>query len=321
MSNIPWPPFASFEAIRRRARLLAEIRAFFAERGVLEVETPHLSRAATTEPHIASLSVHTRFPDPEPLFFLCASPEFAMKRLLAAGSGSIYQIGRAFRDGERGSRHNPEFTLLEWYRVGFDHHALMDEVAELLVRLGASTDCERLSYREAFVRTLRIDPLSAVDEDLHRAITVACSELTGSGMTRDDCLDYLLSHVVAPQLGRDLPVFLYDYPSSQAALAKISEDNPRVCERFELFMQGLEIANGFHELQDAAEQRKRFEQENRRRKLRGEPVMPVDEHVLAALEAGLPACAGVALGIDRLLMVLGRHTDIREVLGFPIERA
>jgi lysyl-tRNA synthetase class 2 len=250
-----------------------------------------------------------------------------MKRLLAAGSGSIYQISKVFRDGEAGRRHNPEFTLLEWYRTGFDHLHLMDEVEALVVsvlqgRLSLR-ETQRLSYREAFVRHAGIDP--------HAADTVALGDCTRrhgiampAGMENADrslWLDLLMTHVVEAQLGRECLCFVYDYPADQASLARIRPGAPALAERFELYVQGVELANGFHELADSAEQRRRFEQDNAARQARGLPVLPVDEHLLAALGHGLPDCAGVALGLDRLVMLAADARAIQDVISFPIDRA
>lgn len=329
MTAYHWRPSADLSVLRLRAELLAQIRAFFAARGVLEVETPALSAAAITDPHLASFKTCYSGPGSQhgrPLY-LHTSPEFAMKRLLAAGSGCIYQIARVFRDGEAGSRHNPEFTLLEWYRVGFDHHRLMDEVAELVGMLLAGrltlAEPERLSYRQIFQHHLNLDPHRATVADL-----AACAETRNisipTGMPLDDpdpWLDLLLTHCVEPRLGSGRLTFVHDYPASQAALARLRPDDPPVGERFELYINGIELANGFHELGDAVEQRRRFAQENAARRAAGLPVMPVDEHLLAALEFGLPDCAGVALGFDRLVMLATRKTSLAEVLAFPLDRA
>ncbi len=329
MTAYHWRPSADLSVLRLRAELLAQIRAFFAARGVLEVETPALSAAAITDPHLASFKTCYSGPGSQhgrPLY-LHTSPEFAMKRLLAAGSGCIYQIARVFRDGEAGSRHNPEFTLLEWYRVGFDHHRLMDEVAELVGMLLAGrltlAEPERLSYRQIFQHHLNLDPHRATVADL-----AACAETRNvsipTGMPLDDpdpWLDLLLTHCVEPRLGSGRLTFVHDYPASQAALAQLRPDDPPVGERFELYINGIELANGFHELGDTVEQRHRFAQENAARRAAGLPVMPVDEHLLAALEFGLPDCAGVALGFDRLVMLATRKTSLAEVLAFPLDRA
>jgi lysyl-tRNA synthetase class 2 len=250
-----------------------------------------------------------------------------MKRLLAAGSGSIYQICKVFRGGELGRLHNPEFTLLEWYRLGFDHHNLMDEV-EALVRecLPSSTragPARRMRYREAFESWAGVDPFSASPEALAR-----CLERHGIGATvglecsdRDAWLDLILTQIVEPRLQDEGWVFLYDYPPSQASLARVRAGNPPVAERFELYVDGIELANGFHELGDATEQRRRFEADLAQRRDRGLPVPPKDECLLAALEHGLPDCAGVALGVDRLVMVAAGAGALRDVMAFPIERA
>ena len=324
-----WRPGADLATLRLRAELLARIRAFFAARGVLEVDTPALSAAAITDPHLHSFAVRYTGPGPrhDRNLYLHTSPEFPMKRLLAAGSGCIYQIARVFRDGEAGRLHNPEFNLLEWYRVGFDHHRLMDEVTDLAAELLAGrvplAEPERLSYRAAFQRHLGLDPHRATVAELAagaRRFEVPIPP----GMPVDETdpwLDLLLTHRVEPYLGVGRLTFLYDYPASQAALARLRPGDPPVGERFELYLNGIELANGFHELGDAGEQRRRFEAENTARRALGLPVMPVDEHLLAALAAGLPACAGVALGFDRLAMLAAGKGSLVEVLAFPFERA
>lgn len=329
MARHDWRPGADLATLRLRAELLARIRAFFAARGVLEVETPMLSAAAITDPHLSSFA--TTYSGPGPRYgqtlYLHTSPEFPMKRLLAAGSGCIYQIARVFRDGEAGRRHNPEFTLLEWYRVGFDHHQLMDEVAELATallndRLSLAAP-EWLSYREAFERRLGLNPHQATVTEL--AVCAQCCGVSiPPGMPAEEAnpwLDLLLTQRVEPDLGQGRLCFIYDYPASQAALARLRPGDPAVGERFELYLHGVELANGFHELGDAVEQRRRFTAENAARQAQGLPVMPVDERLLAALEAGLPDCAGVALGFDRLVMLAAGKTALAEALAFPFERA
>lgn len=315
--------------MRLRADLLARIRAFFAQRDVLEVETPALSAAAIPDPHLISFAVHYTGPGPchGQTLYLHTSPEFPMKRLLAAGSGCIYQIARVFRDGEAGRRHNPEFTLLEWYRIGFDHHRLMSEVAELVAELLAGrlpvAEPERLSYREIFQRHLGLDPHRATVVEL-AAVAKVQNVSIPPGMPVDDpdpWLDLLLTHCIEPELGRGRLTFVYDYPVSQAALARVRPDDPPVGERFELYLHGVELANGFHELGDAGEQRRRFAAENGARRAAGWPEMPVDEALLAALDAGLPECAGVALGFDRLVMLAAGKTTLAEALAFSFERA
>jgi lysyl-tRNA synthetase class 2 len=317
-----WRPKAPLANLKERARILHRIRAFFAERGVLEVETPTLSAGALTDPAIDSLV--TRYTGPGYAaglnLYLHTSPEFPMKRLLAAGSGPIYQIARVFRQGEAGRRHNPEFTLLEWYRPGFDHHALMDEVEALVAPLlGLEGLAERLSYSEAFLQYAGIDPLAAsIDELRATAQRLGIGEFD-AGEDRDLWLDLLLSHSVEPNLGKEGLCFLIDYPASQAALARINPDNPAVAERFELYYKGVELANGFHELGDSAEQRKRMEAELARRAAQGREQPPMDERLLAALDAGFPDCAGVALGVDRLVMLAVGAEALDQVIAFTID--
>jgi len=322
---LDWRPTASFETLRLRSRILSEIRTFLGERGLVEVDTPACSAAAVTDPVLDSLA--TRFTGPgapsgKPLY-LHTSPEFAMKRLLAAGSGPIYQICKVFRDGEAGRYHNPEFTLLEWYQPGYGPHQLMDEVSELVQKVAAKPLAEsRLSYKELFQQHLGIDPHNASLESLcecavARGITGAEKlQLKDSGAW----LDLLLSHCIEPEMDSGI-LFVYDYPASQASLARIKPGKIPLASRFELYLDGVELANGFHELADAGEQRRRFQQdlENRRRENR--PGVPLDERFLAALEAGLPDCSGVALGVDRLLMQIAGVSHIEQVLAFPIERA
>jgi len=316
-----WRPSASLDTLRLRARLLMQTRAFFHALDVWEVETPALSQAATPDPHINSFTLASPTGRASPRY-LHSSPEFPMKRLLAAGAGSIYQLCKVFREAEKGRRHNPEFTLLEWYRIGFDHHALMHEVDVLLRELVSEHlllgETQYFSYQSALQNFIGVDPF---DVDLTALQTCARRhglDVRGLGDDRDAWLDLLVSHVLEPALPCDCPVFIYDYPASQAALAQLRGN---VAERFELYLNGMELANGFHELADATEQRQRFEAENLLRQQRGLPSMPLDEHLLAALAQGLPDCAGVALGFDRLLMLVAGKTQIADVLSFNNERA
>lgn len=318
---------APLDILQRRAQLLARIRHFFAARGVLEVETPIAWPAGTPDPALASFV--TRYTGPGapagvPLY-LHTSPEFPMKRLLAAGSGDIYQICKVFRDGEAGRLHSPEFTLLEWYRLGFDHHDLMREVAELVTALATDharlAEPERLSYQEAFERYAGIDPhrtQASEFADRARALGLAIDQLTLVDI--DGWRDLLLTHAVEPHLGHGRLTFVYDYPPSQAALARVRPGSPALASRFELYWEGLELANGFHELNDAAEQRRRFAHQCERRARLGLPAVPVDDELLAVL-GRLPDCAGVALGVDRLIMRLAGATDVRDVLTFPLAPA
>lgn len=314
-----WRPSASFETLRVRASLMRRIRAFFDARAVLEVETPVLSRGATVDPQIDSFQTRGER-------WLQTSPEFAMKRLLAAGSGPIWQLARVFRIDESGRHHNPEFSLLEWYRPGWDHHRLIDECDALLQALGAASQaCERISYRAAFLRHAGVDPLRGSLDALRAALPGSLAELAlpdGDDIARRDfVLDLLMSHVVGPELGCEQPLVLYDFPASQAALARIRHDDPPVAERFEIFWRGIELANGFHELTDAGEQHRRFEADQARRTAEGRAVPPYDAQLIAAMEHGLPDCAGVAIGIDRLLMLMLDLPSVGEVLAFDDPRA
>ncbi|HXW75243.1 MAG TPA: EF-P lysine aminoacylase EpmA [Steroidobacteraceae bacterium] len=334
-----WRPAISHERLGARAALLARAREFFAARTVLEVDTPLMVNAAVSDVHIEAACVELAA---QPAaagdaavsrrLFLHTSPEYAMKRLLAAGSGDIYQICHVVRGMENGRLHNPEFTLIEWYRLGFSLEALMDEV-EALVRalLGdaATTRAtERLTYCEAFRRETGLDPLSATTADLERvARPLAYSGAAGApgaaaaGVDRDEWLELLMGAVVGPRLGRGALTFVHRYPASQAALARLDPVDPRVALRFELYCEGIELANGFHELTAASEQRARFARDNEERTRRALPRVEADERLLAALAAGLPQCAGVALGFDRIVMLASGASHIEQVLPFPTARA
>jgi lysyl-tRNA synthetase class 2 len=306
--------------LQHRAALLASARNFFMDRGVLEVDTPVVVNAPVTDIHIHSARVEFA-DDPRP-FFLHTSPEYAMKRLLAAGSGDIYQICHVVRGLERGRQHNAEFTLIEWYRVGFSLDQLMSEVDTLVRHLlggvAFTMSSERLTYREAFLRELHLDPFTASLAELAEA---ARSIGFADGAQRDELLELLMGALVGPRLGRNALTFVHGYPASQAALARLSPDDPRSALRFELYCKGVELANGFQELASATEQRARFERDNEERQRLGLPSYEVDGRLLAALEAGLPECAGVALGFDRTLMLAAAADHIDQVLPFPTERA
>ncbi len=326
-----WRPSALIEVLRRRATLLSAVREFFAQRQVTEVETPVLCESGAVEAHLDPVPVEVDLGRGCSDFYLVTSPELGMKRLLAAGSGPIYQITRAFRVGERGRLHNPEFSMLEWYRPGFNLNDLMNEV-ESLVRevfrtagrdLGAAP-FERLSYREAFERHLGIDPLVASVERfqsvaVERDLDVPTS-LRGA-TNRDAWLNFLLAVAVEGKLGGERPTLLHHYPASQAALARVNSDDPRVAERFELYVDGVELSNGYHELADAEEQRRRFEESNEERVAQGRERLPLSERFFSALRSGLPDCAGVAVGLDRLFLVAIGGDSIDDVMTFPIERA
>ncbi|MGB6355534.1 MAG: EF-P lysine aminoacylase EpmA [Steroidobacteraceae bacterium] len=317
-----WRPTASLSALRRRAQMLAAAREFFAERAVLEVETPQLSAAAVSDPQIESLA--TQVAGIAAPAYLCTSPEYAMKRLLAAGSGDIYQICKVFRDGERGRWHNPEFTLVEWYRLGFDDAALMSEVETLVGRLlqphRRLEPAERLSYAAALRLHAGVDAHRSSDEELSAAARRHGVECRAE-LDRDAKLDLLMGLIVGPRLGRERPCFICDYPASQAALARLKPGTPAVAARFELYVDGIELANGFHELANGTEQRARFEADLALRRARGQSEPPLDERLLAALAAGIPDCAGVALGFDRLVAVALGVPSLAEAMAFTIDNA
>lgn len=319
-----WQPTASLHMLHLRACLLNRIRQFFAERQILEVETPILSQAAVTDKYIQSFQTDYYFANPKQkkTFYLHTSPEFAMKRLLAAGSGAIYQLCKAFRNqGESGLTHNPEFTLLEWYRPGFNHHDLMDEMDSFLKNMLDCPNAKRFSYAELFQHYLHIDPhlaSIALLQQTARSFNVITENLVA--LDKDDWLNLLITHCIEPQLPKH-PVFVYDFPASQAALARIRPGQPALAERFEVYVQGLELANGFHELSSASEQRQRFKNDLLQRQKAGYPLVPIDENLLSALQQGLPNCAGVALGVDRLVMLATGKKNIDDVLTFPLRCA
>jgi lysyl-tRNA synthetase class 2 len=317
-------PGADLAALQARARMLAAIRGHFAAAGVMEVETPLLAQAGGTDPALEPL--RTRYTGPGAAagrtLFLQTSPEFAMKRLLAAGSGAIYQVCKAFRDGEAGPLHNPEFSLLEWYRPGWDASALIDEVAQVarLALERPDLPIERWPYAEVFREATGLDPLRAGVGDLAECAAGYGLHPDLSGLDRDAWLDLLWSHRVQPGLGPDALCFVTDYPASQAALARLNPDGLSAA-RFELFHRGIELANGFHELTDAAEQGARFEADNCRRRALGLPPIPIDRRLLQAMEeGGLPDCAGVAVGLDRLLMLRLGRDSLDQVLAFSLAR-
>ncbi len=322
-----WTPSASRDALRLRAWVNRLIREFFHARNVLEVETPVLSLAGNTDPNIASFSLEFsgRTDGGPRTRWLRTSPEFALKRLLAAGVGDCYELGRVFRDGEAGGRHNPEFTMLEWYRVGWDHLRLIEETAELvraaLSLLGRDASLRVIRYRDLYRGGLGLDPLTASDGELRAALGDVV--IDPAGLTRDDWLDLLMTHRLQPAFDPDGLLAIVDYPASQCALARLRDDGDGfpVAERFELYFGSIELANGYHELLDASEQRARFQRDGIVRQQRGDVVPPMDVRLLAGLEAGLPACAGVALGVDRLLMAMLGTPRIADVLAFDFARA
>jgi len=323
LAKTTWQPTATIEKLKQRAAFLAQIRQFFAKRDVWEVDVPLMCHASITGIQLHTIRCEYMAAEGLTTRYLQTSPEFAMKRLIAAGSGAIYYLGKAFRDEPTSRKHNPEFTMLEWYRPHFSYEALMEELAELLSELLPVSAVEKVTYVEVFQKYLNIDPLTAPIEILRaRAKQLpGCEQVVELLFERDDILDLLLTHGIEKYLGNNKLTFLHLYPASQAALAKISAHDSRVAERFEVYYRGVELANGFGELADAKEQRNRFEQENRERIERGLPAIPIDEYLLAALDAGFPECAGVAVGMDRVIMLAANCASLSEVMAFPAERA
>lgn len=315
-NQINWRPSATREKLELRARILAGIRAFMAERSILEVDTPILDCAGNPDPNIASLTAEVNFPqDNRPRkYYLHTSPEFAMKRLLAAGSGPIYQITKVFRDNEAGRYHQPEFTMLEWYRPGFDHHDLMTEMDILMKNLGLR-DSDRVTYASLFEQHNGLDPHDCSDDELRdRARELG---LDTDMDDRSALLDLIFSHAVVPEMAGERPLFVYDYPACQAALARLSQTQVPRAERFELFINRIEIANGYNELNDYIKVKNRFDQDNERRRQRSLPAVVIDANLLQGLKSGMPECAGVAVGIDRLILAISGSNDLKDVLAFP----
>jgi len=322
-----WEPTCTIEVLHLRAQLLDKIRRFFSEKSVLEVETPLLSHSCGTDPQLDFFKTAFSFPPLEESLFLQTSPEFAMKRLLASGSGSIYQIAKAFRNGESGRLHNPEFTLLEWYRVDFTLTDLMDEIAELLTVLLKDyvelSEPQRFSYQAIFQRYTGLNPLVfsyqdycdyAQTKNIPEAITL-CGDDHGLW------LDFIFSHHIQPYLGQEALCMIYGYPACQSSLARINLFDSKITDRVEVFIKGIELGNGYYELTDAQEQSKRFDEEMAVRQQRNRPNSVKDWRLIAALEQGLPECSGMAIGLDRLLMILTGSRAINDVLSFPIHRA
>lgn len=303
-----WRPSAALEQLKARATLLRDIREFFYARDVLEVETPLLASRGVSDPHVLNFRVFHHRED-RCTGFLQTSPEYAMKRLLSAGAPSIYQLGKAFRDEEQGRLHNAEFTLLEWYRLDWDHHQLMAEISDLLAEILGTSPATKLSYFDSFQTFLEVD-VSKLDDQALQNLVQERAPLESPNEPRDTLLQWLFTSQIEPHLGHDAPCFIYDYPISQAALARASSDDTRCAHRFELFIQGVELGNGFYELRDPLEQKRRFEHDNQQRVELGLPTMEIDEKLIAALASGFPDCSGFALGIDRLLML---QTDAKAI--------
>ncbi len=316
-SDARWRPSASLTTLRRRAEILKEVRRYFADANVLEVDTPLLMPSGSSDPSIASFFAQPHGGAHECLSgFLQTSPEFAMKRLLAAGSGDIYQLCHAFRAEEAGRYHLAEFTLLEWYRLGFDHHRLMDDVEALVLRILPSVSFERRSYAGLFRERLGIDPHGATTDAIADAARRCDIALGDYRQDRAVALDALFAHLFLRDSPGGRALFVYDFPVEHAAYARIAPGPPRVAQRFELMIGGVEIANGYYEVVDRVEQESRHADENSRRRSLGLPELDPDPLFLAALEHGLPECAGVAVGIERLMMSLGGYPSVSSVASF-----
>ena len=321
-----WQPTCRLEYLRLRAQILQQIRGFFSARNVLEVETPILGHACGTDPQLDFFSSTYDLGYKKEQLFLQTSPEFAMKRLLCAGSGSIFQIAKAFRNGESGRFHNPEFTMLEWYQVGYNLVDLMTEVDELLNFLSAEyltlQATQQFSYQEIFLRLTGLDPLG-FSYDEYSAFASSKNQpeaLTLCGKDHNLWLDFIFSHHVQPSLGQSGFCLVYGYPATQSSLACVNIKNPKIVDRIEVFFKGIELGNGYYELQDAQEQSQRFDTEIQCRQETNRPVVVKDELLISALQQGLPECSGIAIGLDRLLMILTQSASIEEVLSFPIQR-
>ena len=323
-----WQPTLTWQNAQKRAQVLQQIRQFFSERNVVEVETPTLSQGTVTDVYLEALTCRYDFlsdssSDHPVDLHLQTSPEFHMKRLLASGYGCIFQIAKAFRHEEAGRYHNPEFTLLEWYRLGFDHFELMNEVSELLKTVLGCAEPIQKTYQELFIKQVGLDPLMANREQLITLITEnnKLSDWLVVEHDIDILLQFVFSEIIEPNIGLDAPCFVYNFPKSQASLARVCPDDNRVAQRFECYYQGIELVNGFNELTDADTQTERFQEDKANRFRNGLAEKQIDQKFIAALTHGLPQCSGVALGIDRLIMLALKTEHIEQVITFPVERA
>lgn len=316
-------PTLTWQNAKKRAEVIHQIRAFFYQKSVVEVETPLLSRGTVTDKYLDAFTTKSISSHNSESYYLQTSPEFAMKRLLAAGYKDVYQLGKAFRDEEPGRYHNPEFTILEWYRIEFDHVDLMQEVDAFLQQVIGCEPADKISYQMLFIQTIAIDPLKSSTEQLKTALVKQGiqGDWIATETDKDTLLQVLFSECIEAELAQDKPCIVYDFPASQASLAKISNKNRAVAERFEVYYKGIELANGFHELCDPVEQRKRFERDNQQRVENGKHAKPIDERFIQALEAGLPKCSGVALGIDRLMMIALELEHIEQSICFMFDNA
>lgn len=323
-----WQPTLTWQNAQKRAVILQQIRQFFAERNVIEVETPALSQGTVTDVYLDAFVCKYNFladssVEQSTHLYLQTSPEFHMKRLLASGYGCIYSLAKAFRHEQAGRHHNPEFTLLEWYRVGFNQFDLMSEVAELLKAILACNEPLFISYQDIFIGTVNINPLTASFTEL---VTVLehydkSADWLIEQNDPDVLLQFIFTEIIEPTIGINAPCFVYNFPVAQASLAKISPQDGRVAERFECYYHGIELANGFNELTDANEQKKRFQHDNAKREKQGLPARAIDDNFIAALNYGLPQCSGVALGVDRMVMLALRCKYINETLTFASDKA
>jgi len=322
-----WQPTASIDLLLKRAKILKKIREFFSDRCILEIETPILSQAAVTDLHLSSFETIFNKPGTIDLhsgqkLSLITSPEYHMKRLIAAGSGPIYQICKCFRNHEEVSRyHNPEFTMLEWYRIQFDMMQMINEVDDLFQLVLDSEPAEHISYQSAFIKYLNVDPLIANRDELVNAIKKLELNFNTEGIDTNTLQQFLFTFGIEPNIGKNKPTVVYHFPASQAALAEICNEDQRTAKRFEFYFQGVELANGFKELVNAKEQRTRFELDNQERIAKGIPTQTIDECLLLAMEAGLPECSGVAVGLDRLIMLALKQTTISQVMSFNLGNA
>ncbi len=318
----------TWQNAQKRAKILQQIRQFFADRNVVEVETPALSQGTVTDVYLDAISCRYDFLADSPVghsteLFLQTSPEFHMKRLLASGYGCIYSIAKAFRHEEAGRNHNPEFTMLEWYRIGFDQFDLMSEVSDLLFEVLGGNKAVFSTYQDIFIKTVSVDPLATTFDELVEVLTKhgKAADWLVEMNDADLLLQFIFTEIIEPTIGIEQPQFIYDFPIAQASLAIVSADDSRVAQRFECYYRGIELVNGFNELTDATEQVARFKLDNVKRAEQSLPIKPIDENFIAALNHGLPQCSGVALGIDRLVMLALDIQNISEVQCFSIERA
>lgn len=323
MSAAQIEPATIVAITKLRSKVIQQVRQFFYDRNVLEVETPTLSQASIPDPNIYSLTTDIQFGPDSKTYFLQTSPEFHMKRLLASGCGSIFQICKAFRNSEAGSNHNPEFTILEWYQLNYGIEELMTETSDLLTHLMQTQPASKISYQAIFKQFLNIDPLN-IDMKTLREFAIALDAEQYSALDfshKDDWLNVLFANHIEPHLGTEQPTMIYHYPASQSALARINSIDSRIAERFEVFYKGVELGNGFNELTDPDEQLRRFESNNIERCIRNLPTIPIDFNFIRALKKGLPMCSGIAMGLDRIMMLITNKRHINEILAFPFEKA